>query len=114
MASQLVAAGTASGPARLTPWRRLVQLLVNRRVAISAVLFFSLVLLDILVFRNRPRDVLDLTSLPVVVAEILILAGVAIRAWAAGTLRKQKSLAISGPYAWVRHPLYVGSFLMMV
>jgi protein-S-isoprenylcysteine O-methyltransferase Ste14 len=114
MASQLVAAGSASDAARPTPWRRLIQILVRRRVPISAVLFVSLVLLDIFVFRNRPRDIFALTSPLVVLAELLILAGLAIRAWAAGTLRKQRTLATSGPYAWVRHPLYVGSFLMMV
>lgn len=38
-------------------------------------------------------------------------AGLAIRAWAAGHLRKNEELAVSGPYAHVRNPLYVGSLL---
>lgn len=37
--------------------------------------------------------------------------GLAIRAWAAGHLRKNEELAVSGPYAHVRNPLYVGSLL---
>ncbi len=42
----------------------------------------------------------------------LALCGVAIRAWAAGHLRKNAELAISGPYAYTRNPLYFGSFVL--
>src|SRR5678815_971398 len=38
--------------------------------------------------------------------------GLAIRAWAAGHIRKNAELAISGPYAFTRNPLYLGSFLL--
>ena len=31
-------------------------------------------------------------------------AGIALRAWAAGHLRKNQQLAVSGPYAYVRNP----------
>jgi protein-S-isoprenylcysteine O-methyltransferase Ste14 len=37
------------------------------------------------------------------------LVGVAARAWAAGHLKKNTELAMSGPYAYVRNPLYVGT-----
>ena len=33
------------------------------------------------------------------------------RIWAAGTIHKTETLTTAGPYAFVRHPLYVGSFL---
>jgi len=39
-------------------------------------------------------------------------AGVALRAFAAGHLNKNRSLAMSGPYAYTRNPLYLGSALM--
>jgi protein-S-isoprenylcysteine O-methyltransferase Ste14 len=39
------------------------------------------------------------------------LAGVWIRAWAAGHLEKNQKLTTSGPYRWVRNPLYLGTFL---
>jgi protein-S-isoprenylcysteine O-methyltransferase Ste14 len=39
-------------------------------------------------------------------------AGLAIRAWAAGHLVKNQSLAMHGPYACTRNPLYLGSSLM--
>jgi len=35
----------------------------------------------------------------------------ALRIWAAGTIHKTEQLTTAGPYAFVRHPLYVGSFL---
>ena len=38
--------------------------------------------------------------------------GLAIRAWAAGHIRKNAELATSGPYAFTRNPLYFGSFLL--
>jgi protein-S-isoprenylcysteine O-methyltransferase Ste14 len=39
----------------------------------------------------------------------LSLLGLALRAWAAGHLEKNSTLAESGPYARVRNPLYVGT-----
>lgn len=40
------------------------------------------------------------------------LVGLALRAWAAGHLDKNRSLATSGPYACTRNPLYLGSALL--
>jgi len=39
------------------------------------------------------------------------LAGLALRAWAAGHLAKNQRLAVSGPYAFTRNPLYLGTLL---
>jgi protein-S-isoprenylcysteine O-methyltransferase Ste14 len=38
--------------------------------------------------------------------------GLLLRGYAAGHLRKHKQLAISGPYAFTRNPLYLGSVLL--
>jgi protein-S-isoprenylcysteine O-methyltransferase Ste14 len=38
--------------------------------------------------------------------------GLVLRAWAAGHLAKNQNLAMSGPYAWVRNPLYIGTLLV--
>ncbi len=38
--------------------------------------------------------------------------GLLIRAWSAGHLRKEKKLAISGPYQYTRNPLYFGNFVI--
>lgn len=43
---------------------------------------------------------------------VVSLLGVALRAWAAGHIRKNDRLATSGPYAFTRNPLYLGSFLI--
>jgi protein-S-isoprenylcysteine O-methyltransferase Ste14 len=43
---------------------------------------------------------------------VLVALGCALRSWAAGYLFKGKRVAIGGPYAYVRNPLYVGSFLI--
>jgi protein-S-isoprenylcysteine O-methyltransferase Ste14 len=40
------------------------------------------------------------------------IVGLAIRAWAAGHLRKHQALAMSGPYAFTRNPLYFGSIIL--
>lgn len=40
------------------------------------------------------------------------LLGLVLRAWAAGHIRKNAQLATSGPYAFTRNPLYLGSFLL--
>ncbi len=39
------------------------------------------------------------------------LGGLALRAWAAGHLRKNQKLATSGPYAFTRNPLYLGTLI---
>lgn len=46
------------------------------------------------------------------VGGIIAAAGLLIRAWASGHIRKNQKLAISGPYAYTRNPLYLGSFIM--
>jgi len=38
--------------------------------------------------------------------------GLALRAWAAGHLAKDRRLATSGPYAYTRNPLYLGTLLV--
>lgn len=40
------------------------------------------------------------------------LAGLLLRAWAAGHLAKNQQLATGGPYRYIRNPLYVGTLLV--
>jgi protein-S-isoprenylcysteine O-methyltransferase Ste14 len=42
----------------------------------------------------------------------LVMLGIAVRLWASGHVRKNKALATNGPYAYVRHPQYVGNHLI--
>src|SRR5271168_3591924 len=46
------------------------------------------------------------------VGAIVVVPGLLIRALASGHVRKNESLATSGPYAYTRNPLYLGSLLM--
>jgi protein-S-isoprenylcysteine O-methyltransferase Ste14 len=43
---------------------------------------------------------------------ILIMMGEAIRIWAAGHLQKNEFLTVTGPYAYVKNPLYIGTILI--
>jgi protein-S-isoprenylcysteine O-methyltransferase Ste14 len=43
---------------------------------------------------------------------VLVIPGLVVRALASGHVRKNEALAISGPYAYTRNPLYLGSLLM--
>ena len=47
-----------------------------------------------------------------IIGGVVALPGLALRAWASGYLRKNETLATSGPYAHTRNPLYLGSFLI--
>lgn len=42
----------------------------------------------------------------------LAVFGILVRLWASGHVKKDKVLATTGPYAYVRHPLYVGNHLI--
>ena len=42
----------------------------------------------------------------------VIIPGLVIRALASGHVRKNEALAMSGPYAYTRNPLYLGSLLI--
>jgi protein-S-isoprenylcysteine O-methyltransferase Ste14 len=40
------------------------------------------------------------------------IAGLLLRAWSAGHLAKNQELATSGPYAYIRNPLYLGTLVV--
>jgi protein-S-isoprenylcysteine O-methyltransferase Ste14 len=43
---------------------------------------------------------------------LLSLPGLLLRGWAAGHLRKDSTLTTSGPYAYIRNPLYAGTLIV--
>lgn len=54
------------------------------------------------------------TPSSLLVGGVVVSAGLAVRAWAAGVLEKDWRLTVTGPYAFTRNPLYLGSFVIGV
>ncbi len=52
------------------------------------------------------------TWLFLAIGAVFIVPGLLIRALASGHVRKNEALATSGPYAYTRNPLYLGSLLI--
>jgi protein-S-isoprenylcysteine O-methyltransferase Ste14 len=52
------------------------------------------------------------TPLLLGIGAAIAVLGLLVRGWAAGTLHKNTQLTTTGPYAFTRNPLYLGSFLM--
>ncbi|HIE51161.1 MAG TPA: isoprenylcysteine carboxylmethyltransferase family protein [Armatimonadetes bacterium] len=78
------------------------RFLVRQRVPL---VFLTLL---VLVFWARPRP--WEYGLGVLVMGL----GQALRIWAAGIIAKGRELAVTGPYAYVRHPLYLGTLLIVL
>lgn len=51
------------------------------------------------------------TATSLIIGLPVSILGLALRAWAAGHLEKNTTLADGGPYAYVRNPLYIGTLL---
>jgi protein-S-isoprenylcysteine O-methyltransferase Ste14 len=89
--------------ARLARWRSgLAVALARRRVPLGFITGGAVLLLA------RPTW----TSLAIGFA--IAAAGEGIRVWAAGHLEKGREVTRSGPYRWMRHPLYVGSGILTI
>jgi protein-S-isoprenylcysteine O-methyltransferase Ste14 len=66
------------------------------------------VVLGLLVYYAKP-------TLPYYLAGLaLVIPGELIRIWAAGHLRKNQEVTTTGPYAYVKNPLYLGTLLIMI
>jgi protein-S-isoprenylcysteine O-methyltransferase Ste14 len=113
MASHIAARLPADSTTPPSLANRIHVFLIERRVAVSVALFAVLSTIDLVVFQRPPHDVLNLADPWSLAGVAFVLAGLLIRSWAAGTLRKYRRLITTGPYAVVRNPLYIGSFLMM-
>jgi protein-S-isoprenylcysteine O-methyltransferase Ste14 len=54
------------------------------------------------------------TSTSIFIGSALVIPGLAVRALASGHVRKNEQLATTGPYAYTRNPLYLGSLILAV
>ena len=78
---------------------------VARRIRVPlGFLTAALYLFDLL--RHAPHPAAVAWSLT------LVLPGLWLRAYAAGYVKKNRELTVTGPYAYTRNPLYLGSMLM--
>src|SRR5580658_7405807 len=48
----------------------------------------------------------------IVLGLLLVIPGVCLRAYASGYVKKNAELTVTGPYAYTRNPLYLGSMMM--
>ncbi len=62
----------------------------------------------VLIYFSKP------TPVSLAIGLIPIVAGQALRVWAAGHLVKNKRLTTTGPYAYVKNPLYVGAITIVI
>ncbi len=93
-------------PERACDW------VVQNRLPLSYLAFGVLIGCELLL-GVRPRAIGNLGDPLVSGCLLLILAGLAIRSWAAGIVHKNRGLATTGPYGFCRHPLYLGSALVL-
>ena len=77
---------------------------IARRIRVP----LGFLLAAIYVWRSRP------TWPSLVLGAAIAGAGILVRAWASGHVDKNQELATSGPYAYVRNPLYLGSIIIAV
>ena len=104
----------ASVQQNLSSWRQqLLHFILKRRVFISAVLFGGMVIEDV-VTGVVPHDIFNFRDTTTVLGLFCVTLGLAIRTWSAGFLIKDEKLTTDGPYALIRNPLYLGSFLMVL
>ena len=78
--------------------------LVRKRLRPRLIVVYLLVL--VLVAMAKPA------ATGLIVGGILMVLGESLRVWATGYLCKNDDLTVAGPYAFLRHPLYLGTLLI--
>jgi len=89
---------------------KLAHDLVHRRYRFRQ--FVGIGFLFVLTVLGRPAEWGQQASLLFWTGIGFAILGILIRLWASGHVKKDKSLATTGPYSYVRHPLYVGNHLI--
>jgi protein-S-isoprenylcysteine O-methyltransferase Ste14 len=86
-------------------FRRFLQDLRRRRERFRQFVGISFVALVSLL--GEPKGVILFS-----VGVVFVFLGIATRLWSSGHIIKNKALATTGPYAYVRHPIYVGNITL--
>jgi protein-S-isoprenylcysteine O-methyltransferase Ste14 len=74
--------------------------------------FVGIFFIFLLTFIGRPGDLGISGRWMFAIGAIAVVLGVLVRLWASGHVKKDKVLTTTGPYGYVRHPLYVGNHLI--
>ena len=77
-----------------------------RRITVKTVPIY--VAIAILLFLARPEIIWFIPGF------VLVAVGEGVRVWAAGHLRKTQEVTTTGPYAYVKNPLYLGTLLILI
>src|ERR1700722_17862803 len=86
-----------NGNAMLSRWSR-----VARRIRVPSGFLFAALYL----WLARP------SALSMAWSVLLVIPGLLLRAYASGYVKKNSELTVTGPYAYTRNPLYLGSILI--
>jgi protein-S-isoprenylcysteine O-methyltransferase Ste14 len=89
--------GSQPSPAARDTWSR-----VARRIRVPLGFIFAIVFLLL----ARP------TKTSLIAGALVLLPGLVLRGLASGHVQKDKQLTTSGPYAYTRNPLYLGSLML--
>ena len=84
------------------------KLIRNLRYHEASRQWFAVIFVLLVSLMGEPQQ------LPFLIGAGIAAVGALIRLWASGHVMKNKELATDGPYAFVRHPLYVGNILLLV
>jgi protein-S-isoprenylcysteine O-methyltransferase Ste14 len=84
----------------------LVERLRRRKVTWRTLLVYGAALILLLLADPRPG--------PFMAGTLIIVAGLLLRIWTFGHLRKNLMLVTTGPYAYTRNPAYLGSALILI
>lgn len=107
--------GLSAWKARFARHPRLFKgVLVLKRLRTKVGLALALYCLVEGLVENEVPHRLDQINVAVVLGLVLVIAGLATRLAAFGCLKKKEVLATTGIYALCRHPLYLGSMLMVL
>lgn len=86
---------------------------IGRKRGEFTVTLAAIAIIDVLWGDAYPLDLLEIKpSVLFLLCWALLLGGVMARIWAAGNLRKNEEITMTGIYAMVRHPLYLGTLLI--